>query len=134
MSNSLRVTAQLTYDPALPPTPRTLKIVKDLSIGSGVALSLIGGTWPIPEGFSGTIDLPPLNGRIAGFVVRNDTDQPLDVYFNGDGAQFSLVPGAEMFEIQPVAPTVLLQSVSLATTQTQDSGANQIRFYMVERA
>jgi hypothetical protein len=134
MSNNLRLTAQLTYDPAIPPTPRTMKVIKDLEIGSGTALSLIGGTWPIPEGFSGTIDLPPLNGRIAGFVVRNDTNQPLGVYFNGDGPQWELVPGAEMGEIQPTAPSVLLASVSLATTVEQDSGANQIRFYMVERA
>jgi hypothetical protein len=134
MSNTLRMTAQLSYDPALPPTPRTMKIVKDLAIGSGQALSLIGGTWPIPVGFSGSILLPFLNERIAGFVIRNDTNQPLGVELNGDGPQFNLQPGAEMFEISPTAPTVQLQDILLDTTVEQDGGPNQIRFFIVERA
>jgi hypothetical protein len=134
MSNTLTQTATLQYDPAIGPTPRTMKIVKQLAVGSGVALSLIGGTWPIPEGFSGTIALPPLNGLIAGFVMRNDSNQALGVMFNGPSVLFNLPPGAETFQLNPSVPAVPLTQISLATTTTQGAGANQIHFYLVERA
>lgn len=129
---TVALNASLKYTADLAPTARTLAMLRTLAIGS-----VLGSELAIPIGFSGPIPLPvPLSENIAGYIVRNDTNQPLQFAYNGNDPDFNLQPGAEVFEINPTGsqPTVPVNQIVLATTQTQSSGDNKIRFFLVERA